>query len=121
LALVEIKTAKTPLLGTSYRSGVYPPSRELWGSITQLLDQRYHLQTEIAMLRHNSGRSDLESYAIKGVIIAGTMPTNQAEKKSLELFRNSLNDLLVITFDELVGKLRGLHAFLARPNKDGAA
>jgi hypothetical protein len=117
LALIEIKTAKTPLLGTSYRSGVYPPSRELSGSITHLLDQRYHLQTEIAMLRHNNGRSELESYAIKGVVIAGTMPTNQAEKKSLELFRNSLNDLLVITFDELLGKLRGLHAFLDPPNK----
>jgi hypothetical protein len=113
LALVEIKTAKTPLLGASYRRDVYPPSKELTGSITQLLDQRYHLQTEIAMLRHNSNRSDLESYAIKGVVIAGTMPTERAEKKSLELFRNSLNDVLVITFDELLGKLRGLHAFLS--------
>lgn len=112
LALVEIKTAKTPLLGASYRRDVYPPSKELTGSITQLLDQRYHLQTEIAMLRHNSNRSDLESYAIKGVVIAGTIPTERAEKKSLELFRNSLSDVLVITFDELLGKLRGLHAFL---------
>ncbi len=119
LALVEIKTAKTPLLGASYRKDVYPPSKELSGSITQLLDQRYHLQSEIAMLRYNSNRSDLESYAIKGVVIAGIVPTDRAEKKSLELFRNNLNDILVITFDELLGKLRGLHTFLSSPDKEG--
>ena len=37
------------------------------------------------------------------------------QKKSLELFRNNLHDTLVITFDELIDKLRHLHKFLLPP------
>jgi hypothetical protein len=43
----------------------------------------------------------------------GTTPTDADQKKSLELFRNNLNDVLVVTFDELLEKLKHLHAFLS--------
>lgn len=118
LALVEIKTPQTPLLGSAYRSDVHPPSKELSGAITQLLDQRHHLQTEIATLRYNSGQSDLQSYAIRGVVVVGTMPTERVEKKSLELFRNNLNDVVIMTFDELLEKLMALHALLKPANEN---
>lgn len=113
ITLMEIKIPKTRLLGGEYRGGVFAPSAELVGSITQALDQRYQLLKNIAVLKEGSRRNDLESYAVKCVIVIGTAPTEPDLKKSLELFRNSLNDVLLITFDELLGKLIHLRDFLS--------
>jgi hypothetical protein len=46
------------------------------------------------------------------VVIIGTTPDAPEEKKSVELFRNNLHDTLIVTFDELLQKLRHLHKFL---------
>jgi len=113
VTLVEIKTPRASLLGSKYRDGVFAPSGELTGAITQVLDQRYQLQKNIATLKEASRKADLESYAIKCMVIIGATPTTPEGKKSLELFRNSLNDVLVVTFDELVTKLKQLREFLS--------
>jgi len=113
VSLVEIKTPGSKLLGTEYRNGVYGPSAELTGAITQVLDQRYQLQRSIAVIKDTSRRSDIESYAIKCMIIIGTTPATPEAKKSLELFRNSLNDVLIVTFDELLTKLKHLLEFIS--------
>jgi hypothetical protein len=111
--LIEIKTAHTKLMGTEYRGGVFPPSRDLAGCVAQVLDQRHKVQTELNALKANSRQYGLESYAIRCVVIIGTTPEDPDQKKSLELFRNNLHDVLVITFDELLEKLRHLHRFLS--------
>jgi hypothetical protein len=113
ITLIEIKMPGTKLLSAEYRSGIFSPSPELAGTVNQVLDQRYQLQKSIAGLKDSSKRYDLESYAIKCVIMIGTTPTDADQKKSLELFRNNLNDVLVVTFDELLEKLKHLHAFLS--------
>lgn len=112
LALIEIKTPETTLLGRPYRDAVFPPSTHLSGAVTQVLDQRYKLQAELNTKKANTRRYDLEAYAIRCVVIIGTMPEDPDQKKSLELFRNNLHDTLVITFDELLSKLKHLHHFL---------
>jgi hypothetical protein len=113
LALIEIKTARTKLLGREYRGGVFPPSAELTGCLTQVLDQRHRLQAELSARKVNSRRYDLEAYAVRCVVIIGKTPDEVDQKKSLELFRNNLHDILIITFDELLEKLRDLHKFLS--------
>lgn len=113
ITLIEIKTPQTKLLGKQYRSKAYPASKDLVGSVTQVLDQRYKLQTEINQLKANSRRWDLETYAVRGLAIIGMTPNAPEEKKSFELFRNNLHDVFVVTFDELLEKLRHLHAFLS--------
>jgi len=113
VTLVEIKTPKSSLLGGKYRDGVFAPSGELTGAITQVLDQRYQLQKSIATLKDASRRTDLESYAIKCIVIIGATPSAPEGKKSLELFRNNLNDVLIVTFDELLAKLKHLWEFLS--------
>lgn len=51
-ALVEIKTPRAKLLNEKpYRAGVYTPSRELTGAISQVLDQRSKFEQEIASIR----------------------------------------------------------------------
>jgi hypothetical protein len=115
LALFEIKTPHTKLLGRPYRPGVFPPSADLAGAVTQVLDQRYKLQAELNAKKAASRRYDLEAYAVRCVVIIGTTPEEPEQKKSLELFRNNLHDTLIVTFDELLAKLRHLHQFLMPP------
>jgi hypothetical protein len=57
-------------------------------------------------------RHDLEAYAVRCAVIIGMMPPKPEQKRSLELFRNNLHDTLIVTFDELLQKLRHLHTFL---------
>ncbi|GAA4247348.1 DUF4263 domain-containing protein [Azospirillum formosense] len=120
LLLVEIKTAETPLFDNApYRGGVYAPSRDLSGSVNQILDQRLQLQTHLPVLKHCSGIHDVESYAVQGVVIIGRTPTDRDQKKSLELFRHGLKSVLVITFDEMLAKLEDLVGFLRVPDAEG--
>jgi hypothetical protein len=115
LALVEIKTPKTPLLEkTPYRGGVHAPRAELVGAVTQVLDQRHQLQNEINNKKITSRAFDIYAYAVQCIVIAGRDPATDDEKKSLELYRNNLREVVVITFDELLFSLQNLHEFLAK-------
>jgi Domain of unknown function (DUF4263) len=113
ITLIEIKTPDAKLLGVEFRSGIFSPSQGLVGTVNQILDQRYQLQKNISQLKENSRITDMQSYAIKCMIVIGTTPGKPDEKKSFELFRNNLNEVLVVTFDELLEKLRLLLAFLS--------
>jgi len=112
VTVLEIKTPDTRVLGSPYRDGVFAPSVDLAGTVNQVLDQRYQLQKSMAYLKDTSGVTEVESYSIKCVVVIGRVPAARDEKKSLELFRNNINDVLVVTFDELLEKLRHLHTFL---------
>ncbi len=115
LTLLEIKTPETKVLGSVYRDGVHAPSHDLVGTVNQVLDQRYQLQRSMAYKKDTSRVTNVELYAIKCVVVIGRVPADPDEKKSLELFRNNLNDVLVVTFNELLEKLRHLHTFLKEP------
>ena len=114
LAIVEIKTPKSKLLGKNeYRGGVYAPSVGISGAVTQVIDQKYHLQRNITMLLGNSPNTDASTYAVGCIVIAGSTPKIDAEKKSFELYRNNLSGVTIITFDELLNKLKALLQFLS--------
>lgn len=113
-ALFEIKTPQTAILNTrQFREGVYTPSAELSGSINQALDQRYQFQKHVASIKDNSRLYDLESYAVHCCLIIGQTPEGNDQKKSFELFRRNSKDVEIVTFDELLEKLKQLRAFLA--------
>jgi hypothetical protein len=112
LALIEIKIPATKLLGNSYRPSVYPPSRELGAAIAQILDQRYRIQVELSQLKENSRSYDIERFSVQCVVVAGTMPVDVEERKCFEMFRGTLHGVSVVTFDELLGKLKDLHRLL---------
>jgi hypothetical protein len=111
-AIVEIKKPQSPLLGVNYREGVRKPHVELIASVTQLLDQRHTLMTNIAMWSYNSKRQDIRPYSVDCVLVMGSLPA-EADMASLELIRTQFKDVRVITYDELLGKLETLRAFLA--------
>jgi len=113
LALIEIKKPSSTLLNkTAYRGSVYCASTELTGSVTQVLDQCYQLQQNIASIKNNNRIYDIESYAIHCILIIGTMPSDEDERKSFEIYRRNSKNVQIITFDELLLKLKQLHGFL---------
>ncbi|HEX8644781.1 MAG TPA: Shedu immune nuclease family protein [Allosphingosinicella sp.] len=127
LSIVEIKTPQTELLAKrEYRGGIYPPHQELSGAVAQVLDQRWQLQQNNVGLanahwRNSAGKAPdrgprPETYAVHCVVIIGTSPKEPNLQKSFELYRNGLNEVLILTFDELLLKLVTLLQILKDPN-----
>lgn len=112
LTIVEIKAASMTLLGPQYRGGVFPPSRELSGVIAQVLDQKHKLEEEFLVKRARTSYSNIQRYALRCIVIAGKAPDEPDSIRSFELFRATLHDVLVVTFDEVLAKLKHLHEFL---------
>lgn len=113
-ALIEIKKPQSQLLNKSpYRNGIFSPSTELSGSINQVLDQKHKFQKEIGAIKENSGIFDIETFAVHCVLIVGLIPEGRDESRSLEMFRRNSRDVDIITFDEILDKLKQLHAFLS--------
>ena len=112
-AIVEIKTPQADLLNkTPFRSGIYTPSSELTGAINQALDQKYQFQTHIASVKHNSRIYHMESYSVHCCLIIGVTPSDEDQQKSFELFRGNSKYVEIVTFNELLEKLKQLRDFL---------
>lgn len=117
-AIFEIKTPQTQILNrTPFRDGVFTPSADLSGSINQALDQKYQFQKQIAQIKDNSRLYDIESYAVHCCLVIGRTPDGDDRKKSFELFRRNSKDVEIVTFDELLEKLRQLSTFLRATEK----
>lgn len=120
-AIFEIKTPQTAILNkTPFRDGVFTPSTDLSGSINQALDQKYQFQKQIAQIKDNTRLYDIESYAVHCCLIIGSTPEGDDQKKSFELFRRNSKDVEIVTFDELLEKLKQLSAFLHVVDKEPA-
>lgn len=128
LSIVEIKRPDTELLDDKvYRGGIHAPHGKLSGAVAQAMDQRWHLQRNNSLLadahrrlKAESGASGdeahPETYAVQCIVVAGTTPTTPDRLKSLELYRNGLAGITVITYDELLLKLTNLLSLLKDPD-----
>lgn len=109
--LVEIKIPATQLLAkTTYRKGIYNPTKELSGSVVQALNYRRELTQNLKSISSNKGYQ-VETFCPKCVVIIGNAQkelNNDMKRKSFELFRTNLKDVEVITFDELFKKAKTL-------------
>lgn len=117
--IIEIKRPSTKLLEEKvYRSGVYPPTKEITGAITQIITQKYNLETKIANLIHEAEDKNVEAYNVQGLIIAGKLSSidniegAKYKKRSFELFRSSQKNIKIITYDECLHMLEFLIHFL---------
>lgn len=122
IALVEIKRPDTRLLARkAYRSGVYPASRELSGALTQVLDQRYHVTQEFVALKNNARQWELESHGVACFVVAGRIPAQSEhdQQKSLALIRENSKNVVVITYDEVLERMRQLRDFLGGAETSG--
>lgn len=111
LAIIEIKKPSTELLknGKPYRNNVYAPNYEISGAITQVLTQKSSLQSQWAqVVLNNKSLINYYTDVIKCIVLAGKTPEDEDKLKSFEIFRNSCKDVDVITYDELLEKLKSL-------------
>ncbi len=114
LAIIEIKRPSTELLTkVAYRDDVHGLSAELCGTVVQVLDQRFKLHKSLPVLKDDSGRNDIHAYAMRCIIIAGRTPTGDHERKSLELARNAFSNLELVTFSEMLGRLKEIYEVLS--------
>ena len=112
-AIIEIKTPQTKVLSKSaYRGEIYPPSGDLVGAVNQALSQKQNFEREIARIKDNSRIHDIESYSVRCCLVVGTMPGDEGRKRSFELFRGNSKHVEIVTFDELLEKLKGLRDLL---------
>ena len=109
VSIIEIKTPNTTLLSREYRNNVYCPSQELIGSIVQIRKQKQNLLTDYNSLKISSIKKNINFNAFDPktyIIIGNTNNLNSEQIESFELFRNSLKDIEIITFNELIDKLK---------------
>ena len=117
--IIEIKKPTTRLL-TSHQmsSGIYTPSGDLVGAINQALDQKQRFEQDIAQTKVNSRIYDMESYSVHCCLIVGKIPPDEERKRSFEMFRGNSKNVEIITFDELLEKLKQLRDFLNSPEPE---
>jgi hypothetical protein len=122
IALIELKTPGTPLLGREYRTGVFDVSPKLTGAVMQVLDQRLKLQKSLALIKEEEDDAAVrsaEAYGIDCIVIAGITPWGPKAVRGLELLRGGLKDARVFTFDEVLAKMKTLLALLTPGLPDG--
>ena len=106
--IVEIKTPETPLLRTSpYRPpDVFSVSRDVCGSVAQILRYKHELLTNYATLRLKSENTFLLADP-RCLLVVGSIDqlSTTPMKDSFEDFRRSLRATEIITFDELFRKV----------------
>lgn len=108
VVIVEIKTPKTKVLGSQYRANTYTVSNELSGAVIQTLNYKTEIQRDFHRLVYQTDKQ-FEVVEPSCIIIIGNLANeilNEKQMRSLDLFRNSLNNLTIITYDELFEKLK---------------
>lgn len=120
VTIVEIKTPKAPLLRKNYRNNSYSLSDDLGGGIIQSLSYRQSLMENFAQLRLQYGEPFEASTPACILIIGNTdelhNPSGELDRVKLASFENlrgHLNGITVVTFDELLEKLKGLIAIMS--------
>ena len=112
VALIEIKTPCTDIIGNSYR-GTYSFSHELSGAVNQVLNYRDNLTKSYYTLCHQNA-SQFEVLSPKCVVVIGKLESmDSTQIAAFENFRNSLNNVQILTFDELYQRVVDLMAVLS--------
>jgi hypothetical protein len=106
--LVEIKTPTTDLLAkVQYRNNTYRPSAELSGATQQLLTDRLSIIRDYDALTRSEDVT-WRTFSPRLVLVIGNARqelTTPSKRQSFELYRTSLRDVDIVTFDELRGKI----------------
>jgi hypothetical protein len=114
VALVEIKTPETKLIGSEYRPGVPNISSDLSGAVIQVTGYRDSLIKQYSELL-TSSESEFDAFDPECLVIAGDAKQELKAKRarrSFELYRCGLRSVRVITYDELFLKIEMLISLL---------
>lgn len=109
---IEIKAPCIELIGSQYK-GTYSFSYELTGVVNKVLNYRDKLTNEYNSLCHQ-GSEPFEVLSPKCVVIIEKIASLTPEQVAVfENLRNSLSNLLVLTFDEFYQRIMDLISVLS--------
>ncbi|HBN06000.1 MAG TPA: hypothetical protein DD434_09485 [Bacteroidales bacterium] len=114
VSFLEIKTHKTKILDSSTYRGedVYSATKDMTGSINQVLNQRDNFQKEFYSHKVKS-KGVFETFNSKCVVLIGsTKDLSNEQMYSFELFRSNSRDVEILTFDELQAKIESLQKLM---------
>ncbi len=115
VALIEIKTPCTKIVGRKYRD-TFSLSAEMSGSINQVLNYKDDLIKSFAFLKSDK---EYEVFSPKCYVIIGSIADlQQNEIEMFENYRSSLLNVSVVTFDELLGKINDMIELFKKDNID---
>jgi hypothetical protein len=65
-------------------------------------------------MKENKWRNEnaVADFEVDCVLVTGQMPTEEAEKKSFQLYRKNSHSVRIVTFDEILGNLKQLLGYL---------
>lgn len=112
-ALLELKTHKKQLLkNTAYRKpDVFAISDELSGGVNQCLDQKDILMKDFG--------AKYKTFDPKCILVIGRKDElNENQSKCFELYRANHKHVDIVTFDELLEKLKGLQRVFSNNVKE---
>jgi hypothetical protein len=115
---VEIKTPATELMATkAYRGSgtaeVYPPHRNLSGSVSQV---QAHMESVSRDLRDTPDLGSIDKWHVRGAVIVGRISElNDEQRTSFLRYRDGLTGVTVLGYDEVGERLRYLRALLKSP------
>lgn len=116
VSFLEIKTHKTKLTeNIAYRGDdVFGASKDLSGSVAQVLNQRDNFQKEFYNLKgKNKTKENFETFNSKCIVLIGNLnDLSEQQRYSFEIQRNNYKDAEIITFDELKEKIQSLQYLL---------
>ncbi|MBV7271477.1 DUF4263 domain-containing protein [Clostridium sp. PL3] len=117
--LIEIKSPITKLVGRKYRN-TYMLSSELSGAVNQLIYYKDELQKSYYQnIDESDNKKRYMSNNPKCILIIGNLSKlNVDEKKCFELFRNELRNIIIITFDELLLKVKEMMRLFVKDKRD---
>ena len=105
VVLVEIKKPSTCLLGRQCRNHIFPISSDLAEAVAQVQGYIEAWGTNTTRERYDYEQdNNLTTAKPKGILVVGNMSELDStdKKRSFELFRKGLNQVDIITYDELL-------------------
>lgn len=119
VAIVEIKTPEEPLLeARAYRGKIKGPHSKLTSAVGQVLHQRIELVSSFVTKQHEEALRSKDVASVHCILISGTTPQSREDRRSLEIFRGALKDVSIVTFDELLSKLKIVASVLEQAEED---
>lgn len=125
--LIEIKTPSSKLMQKSpYRGAdgaeVYACDGELAGTLAQLQAQVQSARTDLALILKNTlNAPTVDTGIVRGVAIAGTFDAlSPQQRQSFLRYREGLVGIDILTYDEVLERLRGLHTVLSQTQRSDA-
>lgn len=115
LGVVEIKRPSHELVTNKvFRGGIHAPHPMLTSAIAQVLGQKTQLTMNFASKALDADELQGKNVmSVHCVVVIGTTPSSREQRRSFDLFRDAVKNVAVLTFDELLERIRELRRLMS--------